>query len=261
MKSYAHAPHIEIFYLLVPSNMPPVITVCSLYCTVRAKIKMEDKRVKKLERLEDFRSGMTIQGICLIILDDADLGSPEYPPIELEALALSVHDITIFHTLGLGHECGFMHIGVELLRLSILSRLAGVESFQSMLLQGIHQDMLGHLQAGYKIHEFLILVGLGRVDLLIWHGQESPIKVVNTLQEVDGKSLDSKVTGIFHITFRAFLEVEEIRNRTNIFILQINNFFFLLFKLLAEAFLSGEFLSNFRALRFLCIRVLSWFLR
>lgn len=148
---------------------------------------------------------------------------PEYPPIELEALALSVHDITIFHTLGLGHECGFMHIGVELLRLSILSRLAGVESFQSMLLQGIHQDMLGHLQAGYKIHEFLILVGLGRVDLLIWHGQESPIKVVNTLQEVDGKSLDSKVTGIFHITFRAFLEVEEIRNRTNIFILVIKS--------------------------------------
>lgn len=57
--------------------MPPVITVCSLYYTVRVKIKMEDRRVKKLERLENFRSGMTIQGICLIILDDADLGSLE----------------------------------------------------------------------------------------------------------------------------------------------------------------------------------------
>lgn len=44
-----------------------------------------------------------------------------------------------------------MHVGVELIALG-----AGVESLETVLLECVHEDGLGHLEAGVEVQEVLV---------------------------------------------------------------------------------------------------------
>lgn len=142
--------------------------------------------------------------------------------IELEARALYVDDLAILFTLDLGHECGLMEIGVELLGLAVLGGLAGIESLQTVLLQSVQQDVLGHPQAGHEVHQLLVGFGHVAVELLRGNGEESPVEVVNALEQVDGEPLNGEIPGILHLTLGAFLQVEEVGNGTHVFVLYVD---------------------------------------
>jgi hypothetical protein len=74
-------------------------------------------------------NGYAVKHKGLSILDNTNLRGPQNAAVEHEALLLCVEANAIL-LLGLRrHEDGLMHIGVEL-----LASLAGVESFQAVLL-------------------------------------------------------------------------------------------------------------------------------
>ena len=136
-----------------------------------------------------------------------------------ESLSLGVHDIAVLHVLGLGHEGSFMQVGVELLGLALGGLLRGIESLDTMLFERVHENILGHLQTSDQFHQFLVSLRRGTTELIRWHGEEGAIKVVNAFEKVHGEFLNSKVTSDFHVTLSALLEVKEVRNGTNIFVL------------------------------------------
>lgn len=138
-----------------------------------------------------------------------------------ESLSLGVHDIAVLHVLGLGHEGSLMQVGVELLRLALGGLFRGVESLHTVLLEGVHENILGHLQTSDQFHQFLIALRRGTTELIGWHREKGPVKVVNAFEKVNGEFLNSKVTGDFHVTLSALLEVKEVRDGTNIFVLLI----------------------------------------
>lgn len=139
-----------------------------------------------------------------------------------------------------------------------------------MFLEGVHQDVLGHLQAGDEIPNVLMFRLVG-VELGLGHSQKGTVEVVNALKKINGKTLDSKVARVVHITLGALLEVEKICDGADILVLlrgelaevsklvvhvyiyayemiktreaslivylQINNLLLLLFKLLADGIL------------------------
>lgn len=144
---------------------------------------------------------------------------PQNSAIELEARGLCVDDIAILFTLDLGHERGLMNVGVELLGLAVLSRLTGVESLQTVLLQSVQQNVLGHPQAGHEVHQFLVGLGHFGLELLSGNSKESPVEVVNALEQVDGEPLNGEIPGILHVTLGAFLQVEEVCNGTHVLVL------------------------------------------
>lgn len=78
-------------------------------------------------RLGEIEVEVRVWVIDLVVLDNADLGSSQDTSVQPEALALSVHDITVLLAFSLGHEGSLVHIGVELLGLAVFSRLAGIE--------------------------------------------------------------------------------------------------------------------------------------
>lgn len=161
------------------------------------------------------RKGRTI----LVVLGDADLGSAEDTSVEPEALALDVHNSTVIVGLGLGHEGGLVQVGVELLGLAI-DQFAGVEALQTVSLKGVHEDVLGHLQASNEVEQVLVLLILGSGELLRGHGQQRAVKVINALEEVLGETLDSELAGAIHITLAALLLVAGIGNGSEVFVLR-----------------------------------------
>ena len=114
-----------------------------------------------------------------------------------------------------------MQVGVELLRLALGGLLRRVESLHTVLLEGVHENILGHLQTSDQFHQFLVALGRGTTELIGWHREEGAVKVVNAFEKVNGEFLNSKVTGDFHVTLSALLEVKEVRDGTNIFVLLI----------------------------------------
>ena len=144
---------------------------------------------------------------------------PENPSIQAEALALSIHHITVLH-LGLGsHEGGLVQVGVKLLGL-VLDLGAGIEALQTVLLQGVHEDVLSHLQTSDEVVQGSVLVSPGSTDLVRGHGQQRAVKVVNALQKVLGEALDGEVTGTVHVALGALLQVTEVGNGAEVFVLQ-----------------------------------------
>lgn len=144
---------------------------------------------------------------------------PENPSIQAEALALSVHHVTVLHLRLGSHEGGLVQVGVKLLGL-VLDLGAGIEALQTVLLQGVHEDVLGHLQTSDEVVQGSVLVSPGSTDLLRGHGQQRAVKVVNALQKVLGEALDGEVTGAVHVALGALLQVTEVGNRAEVFVLE-----------------------------------------
>lgn len=103
---------------------------------------------------------------------------PEHATVQDESLGLRINDVAVFQALSLGHKGGFMAVGVELLPLPILGELRRIESLQTVLLQGVHDNSLSHLEAMVEVVKILIGFGLFG-DLIRRHRAKSPVKVVN----------------------------------------------------------------------------------
>jgi hypothetical protein len=113
-----------------------------------------------------------------------------------------------------------VQVRVELLGLAI-DLLGGVKALETVLLQGVQEDVLGHLETGDELKEVLVLVGLGSGELIRGHGQQRAVKVVNAVKEVLGETLDGEVTGTVHVTLSALLEVAEVGDGAKVLVLKM----------------------------------------
>lgn len=139
--------------------------------------------------------------------------------VQHESLALGVHDVAVLLALSLGHEGGLVEVGVELLGLALLGRGAGVEALEAVLLQGVHQDVLSHLEAVDQVQQVLVGLGSRGAELVGRHGEQCAVEVVDALQQVHRETLDGKVAGAVHVALGALLEVEEVGHGADIFVL------------------------------------------
>lgn len=121
-----------------------------------------------------------------------------------------MHDVAILQTLRLGHEGSFMQVGVEFLSLAILGTVGRVESLQTVPLERAHENVLGHFQTRHQFLQVLVLLGRSSTELVLWHGKQGAVEVVNAFEQVSGEFLDGEVTGGLHVPLSALLEVEEI---------------------------------------------------
>lgn len=147
----------------------------------------------------DMVSSPRIRDLC--VLHNADLGRPQHPSVELEALLLCVEAASILLVWLRRLEHGLVHIGVEL-----LARLGGVEAFQTMLLQGGDQDGVSHLDAVVQGDEIRV-IGL---ELLGSDCAEGTVEVIDRLDEIAGEALDGEVFGGLRLAFRTLLQVAEV---------------------------------------------------
>lgn len=112
-----------------------------------------------------------------------------------------------------GHEGGLVLIGVE-------GKAVGVESLEAVLLEGLEEDVLGHLETLVEVDEVLevgrLLLGL---ELLLGDHGEGTVEVVNAVDEVLGELLDGEVTGGLHFTGSPVLEVAEVGNGAEVLVL------------------------------------------
>ena len=137
----------------------------------------------------------------LRVLDNADLGSPQHAAVKLESLALSVKDGAILLAGLRRHESRLVLVGVELLALD-----ARVESLHAVLLEGLHEDGLGHLKAIVQVDEVLV----ARLQLLGGNVGKGAVKVVDAVHEVLGETLDGEVLRSLHLSLRLVLQVAEV---------------------------------------------------
>lgn len=118
------------------------------------------------------------------VLDNTDLSSAHSAAVQSPSLALGVHNSVILLANHWGHEHSLMLVWIELLV------HLWVDALQSVLLEGVHEDTLGHSQALVKRDEILdVLVLLDWVEFLLWHDGESAVKVIDGLDEVLGEFL------------------------------------------------------------------------
>ena len=150
---------------------------------------------------------------CLFVLDNTDLGGTEDAAVELEALLLDVEDGVVL-LVGLGsHEGGLVLVGVELVAL-------GVQTLQTVLGEGLHEDVLGHLETLVQVDEVLqVLALLGRLELVGRNHGEGTVEVVDALDEVLGEALDGEVASSLDLALGAVLQVAEIGNRSHALVL------------------------------------------
>jgi hypothetical protein len=104
---------------------------------------------------------------------------------------------------------GLMHIGVE-----FLGRLAGIKSFQAMFLQRADQDAVGHFDAVVQGGQ----VGVVR-ELFGGNGADGAVEVVDGFNEVARETLDREVFGALDLALCALLEVAEVGDGAEVFVL------------------------------------------
>jgi hypothetical protein len=125
--------------------------------------------------------------------------------VKLEAFGLAEEDGAVL-LVGLGClESGFVHVGVELVALG-----AGVESFEAVLLECVHEDGLGHLETRVEVQEVLVAA----IKLLLGHHRESTVEVVDAVQQVSGEALKGKVFGCANLTLSLLLQVAVLGDLT-----------------------------------------------
>jgi len=160
----------------------------------------------------------------LFVLDDTDLGGPEDTAVEAEALLLGVEDGVVLLVGHGGHEGGFVLVGVELLAV-------GVVALKPVILQRLHQNVLGHLETIIKIDQILeVLILLLGLELLLGHHGQCAVKVVYAVDQILGELLDRKVASSLHVTRCAILEVAEVGDRAEVLVLQDGALVGLLFR-------------------------------
>jgi len=137
----------------------------------------------------------------LSVLYNANLGRSQCPAVELEALLLCVEASSVLLIRLRRLEDSLVDVGVEL-----LGRLAGVESLQTVLLQRVDEDGVGHLDAVVQGNE----VGVIPLELLFWHSAKGAVEVVDGFYEVAGKALDGEVFSGLDFALGALLEIAEV---------------------------------------------------
>lgn len=95
-------------------------------------------------------------------------------------------------------EYSLVYIGIE-----FLARSARVEALQSVLLEGVHEDVVGHLETIVQRDEIGVLGG----ELLSRYGREGAVKIVHAFDEVAGKALESEVFGGLDFALCSLLKV------------------------------------------------------
>ncbi|GAO47958.1 hypothetical protein G7K_2152-t1 [Saitoella complicata NRRL Y-17804] len=103
-----------------------------------------------------------------------------------------------------------MHIRIKLL-------LQPIKPNQAMPLQRPHHNLLGHLQPRIQIHQLLVACGIGTV--LDGNGVERALKVIDGFDEVFCEFLDGEVFCGFHVAGCSVLEVTEIGDGAEKFVL------------------------------------------
>lgn len=142
--------------------------------------------------------------MCLFVLDNADLGGAQHSAVELEALLLNEEDSTVLLVRLRSHESSLLLVGVELLAL-------GAETLEAVLLKGVHEDVLGHLETLVQVGEILdALRSVLDLELLLGNHSKSSVEVVNAVDEVLGELLDGEIFGGFDLTGGALLQVAEV---------------------------------------------------
>lgn len=160
----------------------------------------------------------------LFVVHDTDLGGPQHASVKAEALLLRVeHGIVLL--VGHGrHKRRLVLVGVEL--------VAGrVEAFEAVLLERLHQHGLGHLEAVDEVDKVLVgglsstrCIGAsfgGRLfeRLLRHHGQRA-VQVVDAVDKVLGELGNGKVAGRLDLALGALLQVAEVGDRPEVFVLE-----------------------------------------
>jgi hypothetical protein len=100
-------------------------------------------------------------------------------------------------------------------RVELLGRFRGVESHQSMLLQRVDEDGIGHFDAVVEGNEISIV----RLELLLRDSAEGAVEVVDRLYKVAGEALNGKVFCTLDFALGALLEVAEVGDGAKVFVL------------------------------------------
>lgn len=157
---------------------------------------------------------MRVFFLPLSVLDDADLGSTQNTAVELKALLLDEEDGVVLLARLRGHESSLVFVGVELVAIRL-------QAFQAVLGKRLNEDALGHLEALVEVSELLeVLALLFSLELVRGDGGEGAVKVVDAVDEVLGELLDGKVAGGLDLTCGAVLEVAEVGDGAEAFILR-----------------------------------------
>ena len=107
-------------------------------------------------------------------------------------------------------EDSLVDVGVELLR-----SFRGVESLQSVLLERVDENGVRHLDAVVESNE----VGIVRLELLLGDGAKGAVEVVNRLDEIASEALNGKVLCALNFALGALLEVAEVGDGAEVFVL------------------------------------------
>lgn len=154
----------------------------------------------------------------LLVLDNTNLGSlrgmvstpavrcvdglggtyPQYSAIEHESLLLSVEDSVVLLIRLRNHKSSLVFVWVELVAV-----LTWVEPLQTVLLQCVDKDGLGHLKTIMEVLQLLVLI----VEHLLRHGREGAVQVVNAVNQVLCEPLQPKVASGLDFSLGLFLQV------------------------------------------------------
>lgn len=107
-------------------------------------------------------------------------------------------------------EDGLVNVGVKLLR-----GFRGVETLQSMLLERVDENGVGHPDAVVESDE----VGVVRLELVLGDGAKGAVEVVDRLYEIASEALNGKVFCALDFALGALLEVAEVGDGTEVFVL------------------------------------------
>jgi hypothetical protein len=182
--------------------------------------KMTSRQESKRREKEERNNQRHETAYRLFVLDDADLGGPQDTAVEAEALLLRVENSVVLLVGHGGHKGGLVFVGVELVAVR-------VEALEAVLLERLHQHILRHLDAVEQVEK--VRVGsLGAVLALAGglgprglgdHGQGA-VQVVDAVDEVLGKAGNGKVAYRLDLALCAFLQVAEVGDGTEEFILR-----------------------------------------
>jgi hypothetical protein len=154
----------------------------------------------------------------LFVLDDTDLGGAQHPTIELEALLLNKEDGSVLLIRLGSHESSLLLVGVELLALR-------VKTLETVLLKGVHEDVLGHLKTFVQVGEILkVLRSVLGVELLLRNHSKGAVEVVDAVDKVLGELLNSEILGRLDLTGSALLKVAEVGDSAQALVLQDNQY-------------------------------------
>jgi hypothetical protein len=155
--------------------------------------------------------------VCLFVLDNTDLGGAQHSAVELETLLLNEEDGAVLLIRLGSHESSLLLVGVELLAL-------GAETLEAVLLQGVHEDVFGHLETLVQVGEILnALRSVLGVELVLGNHSKSAVEVVDAVDEILGELLDGEIFGGLDLTGGALLQVTEVGDSAQALVLPVLN--------------------------------------